>query len=294
MIIVKLMGGLGNQMFQYALGRTLSQRYQTPLQFDLSWLLDHNARRGPGFVYRHYDLDIFNIHPANASEQDIRALRRSWLPAKKADRLLHKWMGHPETWVREHHFHFDPAVLQTGPNVYLDGYWQSEKYFAAQAALIRSDFRLAHPLEGAAAELLDRIKNSEAVCLNVRRKEFVNHPYHGAMDASYYTRAEARILEKTHRPEIFVFSDEPEWCMENLRLRSPATFVPLSCAGYKYRDILQLMTACKHFIIPNSSFGWWAAWLSEHPQKQVIAPQKWFADGPADTQDLLPESWERM
>lgn len=294
MIIVKLMGGLGNQMFQYALGRALSLQHGTTLKLDLQWLHDHRANRGPNFIHQHYDLDVFGIQPEIATEDEIRQLRKSWTPCKCVDRWLHTMLNIPPAWCREPHFHHSPAIRKSGADAYLDGYWQSEKYFASHAAAIRQDFTLRHPLEGHAASILERIENTTSVCVNVRRKEFVGHPYHGAMDPQYYAMAETRMRKLVKDPHFFIFSDEPEWCMEKLRFKGPVTHVPLTCAGEKYRDIFRMMTACRHFIIPNSTFGWWAAWLPAHPHKKVVAPYHWFANGPRDTQDLLPSGWERI
>lgn len=294
MIIVKLMGGLGNQMFQYALGKTLSLQHQTLLKLDLSWLLNHSPERGTNFVHRNFDLDIFRIQANIANAEEVKQLRNEWLPVKRADRLLKTLLGIPQTNIREPYFHYSSAVRKIGPDAYLDGFWQSEKYFGEYASIIRDDFNFKYPLGEQAVPLMESIRKSEAVCVNVRRKEFVNNPYHGAMDIDYYMRAEKKIRESVKDPCLYIFSDDITWCEENLHFQSPAVFVPLIYAGEKYQDIFRMMITCRHFIIPNSSFGWWAAWLSEHENKQVIAPSKWFANGPKDTQDLLPKGWIRL
>ncbi|WP_343305409.1 alpha-1,2-fucosyltransferase [Chitinophaga niabensis] len=295
MIIVKLMGGLGNQMFQYALGKALSLHHETTLKLDLSWLLDHSAKRETGFVHRNFDLDIFRIHVPVAAPEEVKRIRNEWLPVKRADLLVKKILSIPQTNIREPYFHYTPAVFNAGPDAYLDGFWQSEKYFRQYAAVIRKDFDFVHPIGPQAIPLMESIRLSEAVCVNVRRKEYVNNPYHGAMDVDYYMRAEKYIREKVKDPHLYIFSDDITWCEANLHFQSPATFVPLTYAGEKYRDIFRMMITCKHFIIPNSSFGWWAAWLSQNEGKQVVAPLQWFASlGPKDTQDLLPESWVRL
>ncbi|MRG47953.1 alpha-1,2-fucosyltransferase [Chitinophaga sp. SYP-B3965] len=295
MIIVKLMGGLGNQMFQYALGKALSLQHQTTLKLDLNWLHDHAAKREAGFVHRNFDLDIFRIQVPVADPEEVKRVRNQWIPVKRADRLVKTLLGIPQTNIRERCFHYAPSVLKAGPDAYLDGFWQSEKYFRKYAPIIRADFSFQHPLGATAVPLMERILQSEAVCVNVRRKEYVNNPYHGAMDVDYYMRAEKWIRQKVKDPHLYIFSDDIAWCEANLHFQSPATFVPLMYAGEKYRDIFRMMIACKHYIIPNSSFGWWAAWLCNHKGKQVVAPLQWFARlGPKDTQDLLPEGWMRL
>jgi hypothetical protein len=294
MIVAKLMGGMGNQMFQYAMARALSLKQQASLKLDTQFLLDRTSPRPENFVYRDYDLDIFNLEVDFATEADVSSLKKRIHSSKWVDRLVRKILIQQPSYYTERHFHFDPDVLELNAPVYLEGYWQSEKYFANYAAQIRQDFQFKEPIQAHALPILQAIQKDTSICVNVRRGDFVTNPVHGTMGASYYQKAAAHLEGLGINGTYYVFSDDIEWCQENMQYLKGAEFVGHTYAGPKFRDYLELMRSCKHFIIPNSSFGWWAAWLSEHPQKQVIAPQKWFGAGKADTRDIFPMGWKAL
>jgi len=289
MIIIKLMGGLGNQMFQYALGRHLSIRHNTLLKLDLSFLLDRS--RKPDFTYRNYDLDIFPVSPVFANY--FESLNGESPRYKKYIKTgLNLLRLNPFTVVQEKTFNFDEKILRTPDNCYFVGYWQSEKYFKEIERTIRDDFSLGAEPDRTLSNL---ILSSESVCLNVRRGDFVTNPvtnkHHGVCNAGYFYKAIDTMKKFTEKPTIFVFSDDIVWCKENLSFEDPTVFVTHDYAGRKFEKYLKLMSQCKYFIIPNSSFGWWAAWLSRFPQKKVIAPRNWFANTDLNTVDLLPDDW---
>lgn len=294
MIIVKLMGGMGNQLFQYALGRALSLRHNTEFKMDLSFLHDHTSPKEPGFVHRNYDLDVFNVKEQFASAEEVARLKKRWFNNKKADLLLKGLLGIKPTYFREPHFQFTPAVFSLGKDVYLDGYWQTEKYFIAYEAIIREDLTFRKPLSAGSAAMQQTINNCEAVCVHVRRSDFVTNPMHGAMGTDYFSRGAGIIAEKIANPHFFLFSDDIEWCEANLTFPFPVTFVSNEYAGEKVSEYLQLMSSCRHFLLSNSSFSWWAAWLSRHTDKQVVAPKKWFAQGNNILDDLLPPGWQSL
>jgi hypothetical protein len=128
----------------------------------------------------------------------------------------------------------------------------------------------------------------------VRRTDFLTNPLNGFYEVDYYRRAEELIREHVPHPSYFVFSDDMEWCESNLSFAGPTQFVSQDFGPLKFRDDLRLMSACKHFVVANSSFSWWAAWLNPDQTKMVIAPRAWFADQSLDTKDLIPESWIRI
>ncbi|WP_128545530.1 alpha-1,2-fucosyltransferase [Larkinella soli] len=294
MIIVELMGGLGNQMFQYAAGRHLALLNQTELALDIYYLLDRGPRLDKHFVYRNFDLDIFGIEtPAIPPEISLKYGRCAPLGRQILNRFRSPG---PYRYTAERHFHFDPALLRKRGPLYLSGYWQSPRYFEAIGAVIRDDFRFSDPLPGASRLLLAQIQETNSVCLNVRRADFVTNPVHGTFGNDYYRKAEALLLKKVENPHFFVFSDDLDWCRTHLALRSPVTLVDHRHAGSKFRHYLFLMSCCRHFIIPNSTFAWWAAWLSRHEEKVVIGPGKWFSRPlfARNTDSLFPEGWIRM
>lgn len=291
MITVNLMGGMGNQMFQYAVGKALSLKYQVPLQLDITELLDRTPR--PNFVFRDYDLDIFCL------QANLIAFSKKGITNNKYIKWMLKTINSSlpirfRKYFAEPHFHYTEHINLVSSKVYLHGYWQSPKYFESIEADIRNDFRFKEPLAKDNL-ILQVIQNTKSICLNVRRADFVTNSFHGTMDNSYYKNAveklESLIGTKMH---IFVFSDDIKWCEKNLLFDYPTTYVGHEHKGKKFANYLELMIACKHFIIPNSSFAWWAAWLCEYENKVIIAPTKWFSEENLNTEDLIPQTWLRI
>ena len=285
------MGGMGNQMFQYAFGRYLSVKHNTTLKLDLSILLDRTPRKD--FVFRDYDLGIFDIEENFASEKEISAIR-DWSPSPLLKKILKKIRGIRKNYIREPFPNFSGAVYHSPDNVFLDGYWQTEKYFQDIEDIIKKEFVVKEHLSEQALMLANQIRKNNSVCVNVRRGDFILNSYHNVCDLRYYRKAEAIISSKIQDPYFYIFSDDIEWCRENLGFYSPATYVSHEFAGKKFQDYLRLMSYCKHFIIPNSSFAWWAAYLSPSQNNIVIAPQKWVADDNYNEEDVYRKNWIRI
>jgi hypothetical protein len=289
MIVARIMGGLGNQMFQYAAARRLAHVRKTELRLDIEYFAAQSKRR--------YALDGWRIAGAIASPQELSF----FLPRKRGQRMLNllraRWRGEPApTILREQHFHFQPGVLSAPDNTYLDGYWQSEKYFADLAETLRAEFTPANPLSARAKELAADIAARDSISVHVRRGDYVQEAgvreIHGVCPLEYYQESVRRLAETVSEPHCYVFSDDPAWVEIHLRLDVPCTVIAPESAGGEIVD-LHLMSRCRHHIIANSSFSWWAAWLNPSPQKRVLAPARWFADAAGrDTRDLLPPSWE--
>lgn len=297
MIIVQLLGGLGNQMFQYALGKKLSILNQSVLKLDTSILLDW--RPGKHAVNRDFDLDIFNIVPLFATTKEISPYNPALMtvPQKVKFKIESAMFGKRAT--TERHFHFDPSMLSLKGRVYLAGTWQSYKYFEGIENQILNDFSFRTPLTQDEQRMLGRIEKANSVCLNVRKTDYIS--IKNTADIMYnlgpdYYRAALETLKAIiGNFEVFVFSDDIAWCRENLNfIQEKVTYVDHQYSGKKFSSYMQLMVACKHFIIPNSTFAWWAAWLNKNPEKVVIAPNKWFNDATIRTADLIPDKWLRV
>ncbi len=202
-----------------------------------------------------------------------------------ADRARYAW---------EKQFNFEPWILSLKDPVYLDGYWQSERYFKEIEPTIRDEFRAKEPLAGKNKELGDLVLSVNAASLHVRRADYVTNPlanlWNGTCDVDYYVRAISTIASTVENPHFFVFSDDIEWARQNIPLDHNAVYVDHNNAATNYED-LRLMSLCKHNIIANSTFSWWGAWLNRNPDKVVIAPQKWFQTPKMDTRDLVPDTW---
>lgn len=296
MIIVRLSGGMGNQMFQYAAGRALADKRGVPLALDTTFLL-HRIRMPffrPHFVFRNFDLVVWNIEATIAKPTSIAWWNRPMgfgklmLIIDAAFRTFSLFRGWEKT------FRYNPQFLLFGPDTYLVGFWQSEKYFKDARDHIRSEFTLKEPLAGVSALLLDEITKAASLCIHVRRSDIAANSFHGAISQDYYERALGYVVERSTIEKIYVFSDDIAWCKDNLHFSFPTTFVGNEHAGVAGEGHLALMSACKNFIIPNSTFSWWAAWLSNSPDKIVIAPKEWFKDSLNDASDLIPYSWVRL
>ena len=294
MIIVKLMGGLGNQMFQYAMGRALSLRTNTELKLNLSWF----AMRGSGDVSRPYDLSNFNIVENAATAEELKKFKGyEHGVARRVRAFLSRFA--PLSWqshIQEKYFHFDPAILTITHDAYLSGYWQSEQYFSDFAETLRKDFTFRKPLAGENERLADDILKHEAVSIHIRRGDYVsdakNLNFYESCSLEYYYQGLAEISQRYPDLHVYVFSDDIEWAKHNLNISQPITFISHNHGENAFED-MRLMSLCKHNIIANSTFSWWAAWLNQSPDKIVIAPKRWFVQS-RSTDDLIPITWFKL
>lgn len=277
MIIVKLMGGLGNQMFQYASAFALSMRHGAPLRLDHSFLEDRSPREK--FTYRSYALDAFGI---------INRLETSEL--KTSGPIVH---------YQEPSFSYDANFAKLPAHCYLEGYFQSEKYFLGQAQAIRKAFGTPPTLNSYSLHILERIKgSSQPVALHIRRGDYVttHSQTHPVCSLDYYYSALSCMRQKLGNFELFIFSDDPDWANTALQLSGITTSLVDSRLGSGDCGDLYLMSQCRHHITANSSFSWWGAWLGAHADQNVIAPRRWFASNEMNeaTFDLCPSHWIRL
>lgn len=299
MIITRLCGGLGNQLFQYAMGRRLALRHDTTLKLDLQF---YNSPEGPkNAIARPLRIFEFNIVAERASKQDLESIyaingqRSVW--QRVADRLNLPLTVSARRHSKERTWDFESACLRLPDNVHLRGYWQSEKYFGDIAPFLRRELTLKHPPDETNQQMLDRIQMTASVSLHVRRGDYVANPetnhVHGVCPLEYYHAAVRRVTSLVDRPHFFIFSDDAVWTQQNLKLAHPTTYVAHNTDRRDYED-LRLMSHCQHHIIANSSFSWWGAWLGTKPDKMVIAPRHWFNAPGLGTKDRIPPQWIRL
>ena len=288
MIITKLIGGIGNQMFQYAAGKALAE-HGVELKLDIS---DFQF-----YTNRWFSLNHFNINADIASDEEISKFIGK--NKSKSLMLLRERIGRLLPLKRrkiyyEHHFHYDEGFFNLPSNIYINGYWQSEKYFKDIKSIILNDLSFKEPLEGLNNEISVKILSSNSVSIHIRRGDYVTnkitHLTHGVCGIEYYINAINYISKHLEEPHFFIFSDEPDWAKTNLRTSFPISFVNHNSGQNDFED-MRLLSLCRHHIIANSSFSWWGAWLCRNENKIVIAPQKWFNEYKADTKDLYPEDW---
>jgi hypothetical protein len=297
LVITRLIGGLGNQMFQYAAGRALALRRGAALKLDVTGFAAVGIH-----AKRRYELDSFPIHGSPASDVDLALFDRAGKARSlRLDRILRLLrIGRRDgAWpiYREPHFQFDPGMPALQAPVYLDGYWQSERYFSDIAGVLRQEFTAEAPLDRENEALAAGIAAVNAVSLHVRRGDYVDDPttnrFHGICAPDYYQRAVDFVASRVEAPRLFVFSDDLQWTRANLRFSVPMTFVDANPPDCGYRD-MRLMTRCRHHIVANSSFSWWGAWLNPSREKIVVAPCRWFGASRNDTSDLIPPNWVRL
>jgi hypothetical protein len=291
MIIVKLIGGLGNQMFQYALGFKLANIHHVPFKLDLSEFQNYNLRR--------YRLDNLSISGEIATSEEIRSLKKDHNNNYR-NSIFHTIERikpyYRRKYIKEKTFTYDPNILKAPSDVYLDGYWQSEKYFKDIKSQLLREFRIKNEPDELNKSFLEKIQEEESICVHIRRGDYISNPetnqFHGICDIDYYNNAMKELLKHIFKPCFYFFSDDIEWVKTNLKINYPAIYISNNGPDKEYED-LRLMAACKHYIIANSSFSWWAAWLSQNRKKTIIAPKRWFNQS-IDTSDLVPESWIKM
>lgn len=291
MIIAKLIGGLGNQMFQYAAGRYLSHLHQTELYVDTSYLT-----KNPNGAYtkRDLELSVFNLDLKIATPEDIKKF--SIESSNKYSRALQRHLPilFTNLYAAESGIQYQKEFLNYPKNTYLDGFWQSERYFKPIESILIKEFTPKESLNLDNQNWLNQINASESVSVHIRRGDYISNKnaqqHHGNLGIDYYTNA-LKLLTDTHKEiKVFVFSDDLNWCKENLKIDIPTYFVDANQKQNFHFD-MYLMSQCKHNIIANSSFSWWAAWLNQNQNKKVIAPKNWFADQTLNTKDLIPSSW---
>jgi hypothetical protein len=284
------MGGLGNQLFQYAFGRQMSQRLGVPLHLDLR----SYGEIVPGQTVRSYELAVYPIRAEIAQPEQLPPLKQT-RPGKLLNELAAK-LGLRMSVVER----LPPGYRADVPlrrNALYVGYWQSANYFAELAAELRKELTpLAEP-NAANAAYAAKIAAGNAVSLHVRRGDYASVAHtnqtHGLAPLDYYREAIRVMRERIESPVFFVFSDDLAWCRENLPLGESAVFVEGNGGAMAYED-LRLMSQCRHHVIANSSFSWWGAWLNPSPAKIVIAPARWFADASIDTTGMVPTEWLRL
>jgi len=292
LIISHIIGGLGNQMFQHALGRAQSTARNVPLRLDLRDFSGYALHNG-------YELNrVFGISTPQASAAELgkvlglrahnrirRLLMRRWLAGLRGRHL-----------AIESQIAYWPDIAAIPDECYLLGNWHSEKYFQAVESQVRSDFAFPVPLVGLNAELEQQIAGCTAISVHVRRGDFAADPatlaVHGLCSLDYYRKAIAHIASRVSNPQFFMFSNDMAWVRDNLHIDHPCHYIDHNTGLDSHIDML-LMSRCRHHIIANSSFSWWGAWLNPSREKIVVAPERWFAAN-WDSSDIIPPAWVRL
>jgi len=281
---MKFNGGLGNQMFQYAFAKGLEKKSKLIAYFDMSFFKKRYARA--------YELSIFGID-LNKAESIYDRFRMGIL--WKFRRKLKQFLG--LNIYLEPCYEFSEEVYNIKEETYVEGFYQSEKYFEDIKDEIRKEFTFKIEFDEKNKQVADEIKNSKSVSLHIRRGDYVSKKRYQNMFAAcsldYYKNAVEIITKGQKDFKLFIFSDDIQWVKENLNLPYESVYIDFNKGADSFRD-MQLMSLCKHNVIANSSFSWWGAWLNSNPEKIVIAPKTWFNDEDICERDMIPQSWIRI
>ena len=275
MIVSKIVGGLGNQLFQYAYGMSIAKKNNTELRVDI---------RAYPFKSPHvYLLDhLTATRPANAEFTDS-------LITTGARKFLHLWKPSHIVYTGSK---FEHKYMDVGDNIYLEGYWASENYFKHIRSELLSAISMRRHFTESYSSFDSIIKSSEdSVSIHIRRGDYLLQGIE--CTPKYYKNALSIISDMCNgEPDLFVFSDDIEWARNNFNGAGyRTTFV--GGYGWDAHQDLSLMRLCRYHITANSTFSWWGAWLSDYKNKVVVTPRKWFKI-PYDYDSLIPQGWIRI
>lgn len=290
MIIVRLEGGLGNQLFQYSAGRLLALHNKTKLKLDNLAYTRRSVRK--------FSLNKFNIHADITSKNEISEFRhipniiekcKAFLLKKNIDDIFCS-----ENVLKEkEYFQYDKNFLNKSKKLYLVGFWQNESYINPIKKQLLSEIKLKNEKRFLNLKIVKEILNSNSVSVHIRRGDYLkNVDYYGVINCDYYERAVAYLKSKYNDLTFYVFSDDSEWVKKNITCLSGSIYV----SDFKLEDYeeLILMSKCKHNIIANSSFSWWGAWLNQNKNKTVIAPKKWFNGDNNNSVGIISDCWVKI
>lgn len=287
MIIVRIIGGLGNQMFQYAFYKSLKEKHEN-VKCDIRGYEKYKLHTG-------FDLEnIFDIELDKASIADTK-LVTSFYKTNIFSKLIRKIFGNRSSHIVEDDFEWN--LINSNKDYYLDGYWQSEKYFGIQNEL-KKDFKFKTNLNDSPVPTEEIIKSCNSVSLHVRRGDYLGNNLYSQLDESYYSKAINLIQSQIIDPVFFVFSDDVTWVKENLihRLTAKAKIVYPENKESSVQSDLKMMSLCKHNIVANSSFSWWGAWLNSNEEKIIVMPKKWYTNTEINEKHFnqMPENWIKI
>ena len=273
MVISKITSGLGNQMFQYALGKSISIKHNAILKLDISAYDKFKPHNG-------YRLNAFNIDEHIASRYEMRIFK---ILSKLS--IFTKKVRYKE----KERTIYDKNVFNDS-HIYLSGYWQNEKYFLDIKDILQKKFMPKEEISIHAKEYLKIIQSTNSVSIHIRRGDYLKHPNLGVLGLHYYISAVEYLSRKKEDLTFFIFSDDIEWCMENFEFLEKKVYVKHTKTDI---DDMFLMRNCQHNIIANSTFSWWAAWLNENNDKIIISPKTCMAENP-NNYEWAPKPWIQL
>lgn len=291
MITIRIFGGLGNQLFQYAFGRLLAFRKKTDLHLDY---YDQITRKDCDGVNLTKITDVFNL-PVRLSVGKMRKNLVERFGLSAADQLFTKIYLKTRCVISENTNGYCHKEINTNKNIYLIGYWQSEDYFADIKELIKKEYKFKIEKHASNLEIYKNIVSQNSVGIHIRGKDYLVNPIYGRCDVSYYLNA-IELIQKTNPDlQVFIFTDDLDYVNQNFQpLLKFSEIVNVQTKFTQDTLELLLMSKCRHNIICNSSFSWWGAWLNNNPDKIIIAPKKWYTDPYYSSEKLIPAGWHKI
>ena len=295
MIIVELIGGLGNQLFQYANAMNLAKQLGRDVFFDLEFFNNDEYKK-------YYKLDKFNTKVIPAKIEDSRKIKKRTITPRIARRILRK-LGSDGYYNKSNYFDEswfeanDSIELNKKMNIFVSGYFTDKKYFDNINDQILEDFKLSVPLNESNIAILNKIQNTNSVSVHIRRGDYVTNPFFTTVNLEYYHRAMKYMESLVENPKYFIFSDDMNWVKNNFSMMVNFEYVEINDMNTDFMELF-LMSRCKHNIIANSTFSWWGAWLNSNTKKNVVAPYSWFEDEVSqakyENNYLVPIEWTKM
>ncbi len=285
MIITKLSGGIGNQMFQYAFGRNVANHLNTELKLDIT---EYEINKN-----RNFSLNFFNTEKNIATKNEIR----NFIPKNKFSKKIKYTLNSiiPLKWkknINQEKIKTKISFNNISDNTYIEGYWQNEFYFKNIKDIIKKEFTLKKSIIDKYKNIIHDIQNNNSVSIHIRCKDYLSNKHqkiYNNLSLDYYNNA---VQNFKGNYKYFIFSDDINWVKNNLQL--PYSKIFISQNNTKDYEELILMSMCQNNIIANSTFSWWGAWLNKNKKKVVIAPKKWFVDENINTNDLIPNNWIKI
>lgn len=288
MIVVRLHGGLGNQLFQYAFGRALAIKHGVPLQMDIR---DYRKEPQHGLLIQHFN--ILGDFLSSMNSRFIPDITRQ----ARWQRWIWNWIPTHLRWVREKPFGFQAHWLEAGKSTYLDGYWQSESFFREVTKTLREEFTLKVPPSMATQEIAAQMRQARSVAMHIRRGDYVTDPHASKiylpLSLSYYERCLKDWASEQRQVKVFVFSNDIDWCKKQIRWQYPTVFIDHTTPATAHED-LYLMQQAKCCITANSTLSWWGGWLGQKTDHVVYTPAKWFYPNTLDDRSLACDGWVQM
>lgn len=294
MIYVKIHYGLGNQMFQYAFARMLSIEYSINFKLDTTFYESQNLYSSS--ILREYQLSVFKMKPLIAESEEVYKFTTPSFFQRKKRILFSSFSPYKfQNFIIENDRYISHNLLNLKNDIYLHGYWQDERYFKSIEHIIRDDFIFVNKPNECNNKYLDLINNSNSVSIHIRRTDFISdvnfYKTRGICDVAYYMKAIEYIKMHVHDPHFLIFSDDLDWVRNNILFNNKHTYINCNSINNGFDD-MRLMSFCKFHIIANSSFSWWGAWLSNYPEKIVIAPLVWKKINTSIK--CVPDNWIRL